>query len=57
MQPPRQSGAKKPYRFDLKVLPGETVLDVACGNGVFSMRLAELLKLSSARTDAPSKQQ
>jgi 2-polyprenyl-3-methyl-5-hydroxy-6-metoxy-1,4-benzoquinol methylase len=26
----------------LKVLPGETVLDVACGNGVFSRRLAKL---------------
>jgi SAM-dependent methyltransferase len=26
----------------LKVQPGETVLDVACGNGVFSRRLAEL---------------
>jgi ubiquinone/menaquinone biosynthesis C-methylase UbiE len=26
----------------LKVLPGKTVLDVACGNGVFSRRLAEL---------------
>ena len=26
----------------LKVLPGETVIDVACGNGVFSRRLAEL---------------
>ena len=26
----------------LMVLPGETVLDVACGNGVFARRLAEL---------------
>src|ERR671912_402448 len=26
----------------LQVLPGETVLDIACGNGVFSRRLAEL---------------
>jgi 2-polyprenyl-3-methyl-5-hydroxy-6-metoxy-1,4-benzoquinol methylase len=26
----------------LKVRPGEGVLDVACGNGVFSRRLAEL---------------
>ena len=26
----------------LRVLPGESVLDVACGNGVFSRRLAEL---------------
>jgi 2-polyprenyl-3-methyl-5-hydroxy-6-metoxy-1,4-benzoquinol methylase len=26
----------------LTVLPGETVLDVACGNGVFARRLAEL---------------
>ena len=26
----------------LEVQPGETVLDVACGNGVFSRRLAEL---------------
>jgi 2-polyprenyl-3-methyl-5-hydroxy-6-metoxy-1,4-benzoquinol methylase len=48
----------------LEVLPGETVLDVACGNGVFSRRLAELgarvvaidfserfLELARARTE------
>jgi ubiquinone/menaquinone biosynthesis C-methylase UbiE len=48
----------------LRVLPGETLLDVACGNGVFSRRLAELgarvvamdfserfLELARARTE------